>query len=370
MIRLQGARVPLVLAVVLAFIAAACGGTATAPAATARPSVAATAASAATPAPTAAPTQAPPDKVTVLTDFLLFGWHSPLFAGKAEKFYSDQRIDLTIQAGAGSADGATKVAAGAAQFGQLDATSALVAIGKGADLKIVGVYFKKYPGGMCYIQERKPLKTWKDFEGLKVGAANGDAYMVALPALMKAGGADPAKVQTVTMDGAATSAALVAGQVEGTPCGLPTFSSRAAAAAKEKLTANFFSFGDNGSDALGFVLVTSGKTAQQQPDLVQRFVNAWAKSAVWSLANGDKAVGHFLAANADKNKDIETQSFKDVIPLLKGGATQYFVLDAPQVTKTVAFVNDAYKVTLKPADVYTNQFVDKLSDAFKAGKLQ
>ena len=76
----------------------------------------------------------------MLTDYLLYGWHSPLFAGKAQGFYSDEGNDLTIVAGKGSADGSTKVAAGAAQFGQLDAVSALTAISKGADLKLVDVY--------------------------------------------------------------------------------------------------------------------------------------------------------------------------------------------------------------------------------------
>ncbi len=356
-------RTLLVLMGMLALLASACGG-----GATTAPTPAA-AAAAPTVAPTATPTKAPADKVTVLTDFLLFGWHSPLFAGKAEGFYTEQNIDLSIEAGKGSADGATKVAAGAAPFGQLDATSALTAIGKGADLKLIGAYFKKYPGGMCYIQERHPIKTWKDMEGLKVGAAAGDAYMVALPSLMQQAGASFAKVQVVTMDAAATTPAMVSGQADATPCGLPTFPSRAAAAATQNLHADFYSFGDNGFKALGFVLVTSGKLVKENPGLVQRFANAWAKSAVWSLANGDKAVAHFLTANPDKDKTSETASFNGVKPLIKGDASTYFVLDQPQVETTVAFVNQAYSVSLKAADVYTNQFVDKLPDAIKAGKL-
>ena len=350
------------LAGALAIVSAACGGTATS-----SPSPATS--SAAKPSATATP-KPPADNVTLLTDFLLFGWHSPLFAGKAEGFYTEQNINVDIQAGKGSADGATKVAAGAAQFGQLDATSALTAIGKGADLVLIGAYFKKYPGGMCYIQEKHPIKTYKDMEGLKIGAAAGDAYMVALPSLLQQAGSSMSKVQVVTLDASATTPALVSGQVDGTPCGLPTYPSRAAAAAQQGLHMSYFLFGDNGFDALGFVLVTSGKLAKENPGLVQRFTNAWAKSAVWSLANQDKAVGDFLAANPDKDKTSETASFTGVVPLIKGSASTYFVFDAPQVQKTVDFVNQAYQVTLKPADVYTNQFADKLPDAYKQGKLQ
>ncbi len=357
-------RTILALAGAIAIIATACGGSASpspSPAGTATRSAAATAT--ATPKP-------PADNVTMLTDFLLFGWHSPLFAGKAEGFYTEQNINVTIEAGKGSADGATKVAAGTAQFGQLDATSALTAIGKGADLVLIGAYFKKYPGGMCFIQEKKQIKAWKDMEGLKIGAAAGDAYMVALPSLMTQFGADYKKVNVITMDAAATTPALVSGQVDGTPCGLPTFPSRASAAEKQNLHMNYFLFGDNGFDALGFVLVTSGKLAKQNPDLVQRVTNAWAKSAVWSLANQDKAVADFLAANRDKDKAAETSSFTGVKPLIKGSASTYFVFDTAQVQKTVDFVNQAYSVSLKVSDVYTNQFVDKLPSSYKQGALQ
>jgi len=304
-----------------------------------------------------------------LTDFLLLGWHSPVFAGKAEGFYREKNIDLTIVAGKGSADGAVKVASGAAQFGQIDVVSALVAIGKGADLKLVANYFKKHPGGLCYVKGRKNIQSYKDIEGLKIGAAAGDAYMVALPGLMKPAGADPNKYKLVTMDAAATTAALLSGQVDATPCGLPSYSSRVAAAEKENLRLDFFSFGDNGLSVMGFGLVVNGQIYKNQPDLVQRFADAWAKSAIWSLKNPDKAVADFVAANPDQNAALAKQSFSDVIPLIKGSGGDYFVFDPKQQQSTVDFVNQAYNVRLSATDLFTNQFVDKVPAALKKGQL-
>ncbi len=337
----------LIVSAILSLVLVACGGGNTGPAASA----------------------APPDKVTVVTDFLLLGWHSPLFAGKAEGFYKEKNIDLTIVAGKGSADGAVKIGAGAAQFGQIDVVSALVAIGKGADLKLIGSYLKKHPGGLCYVKGRRNIQSYKDIEGLKIGAAAGDAYMVALPGLMKAAGADPSKYKLVTMDGSATTGALLAGQVDTTPCGLPSLSSRVAAAEKENLRVDFFSFGDNGFSVIGFGLVVNGQIYKNNPDLVQRFMDAWAKSAIWSLRNPDKAVADFVAANPGQNTALAKQSFLDVIPLIKGSGGDYFVFDPTPQQSTADFVNQAYDLHLSATDAFTNQFVNKLPTALKKGQL-
>lgn len=358
-------RLSAIFGVVTLTLAACTGGGSTSPSASAESSQASASASASEAAETPVPEEV---AVTVLTDFGLFGWHSPLFAGKAEGIYDAQGIDLTIEGGRGSADGAAKVAAGAAEFGQIDIISALQAVAQGADLRIVAIYFQKHPGGMCYVPDRTSIESYADLEGLKIGAAAGDAYMVALPGLMEAAGADPSGYELVTMDPANTTPALVSGQVDASPCGLPTFPNRRAAAAEQGLGMEFFSFADNGFDTVGFGLVTSGAMVDENPDVVQRFVNAWAESAVWSLANGTDAVQAFVAANPDQKADLAQQSFDGVLPLLEGD-DGYFVFDVDKLQATVDFVNEAYDANLKIDDVYTTEFVDQLPDAYKEGVL-
>src|SRR5206468_9555608 len=100
-----------------------------------------------------------------------------------------------------------------------------------------------------------------------------------------------------------------------------------------------------------------------------RFVNAWGKAMVWAMANPDKAVGHFLAANADKNKDQETRSFNDSSSLIKGDGS-FFVFDPARLKINVDFVSEQYQAAVKVDDVYTNQFVQKLPASYLQGKLQ
>lgn len=352
------ARAISAIALTLTLVATACGGTGAAPAATA--------AAATAPAATAKPA---PEKVIFLTDFLLWGWHSPIFAAKAQGFFAEQNLDVTIQAGKGSVDTGAQLGAGSVQFALIDISTALLALSKQADLKLVGVHLQQHPGSLLYIKERTTINSWKDIEGKKLGGARGDAYFVVLPGLMKGAGANPDKYSLVDIEPALTTGALISGQVDAIPGSAMTAPPRAAAAAKEKLTLARFSFADNGYKALGFSVAVNGKVLREKPDVVQRFVNAWAKATLWTLANRDKAVGDFLAANPDKQKDLETQSFIASEPMIKGDGT-YFAFDPAKLKLNVDFVNTQYGSTLKVEDVYTNEFVQKLPAGYTQGKLQ
>lgn len=358
----RAARIHLAFMGTVALLVGACGGGAVAPTATAAVTQAPTAAAATA---TAKPA---PDKVTFITDFLLWGWHSPFFAAKAEGFFAEQSLDVTIQAGKGSVDTGTALGTGAAQIGLIDISTAVLGMSKGTDIKLVGVYAQSHPGGLLYIKERTSIKTWKDIEGKKIGGATGDAYLVALPGLMKQNAADPSKYALVTIEAAATTGALIAGQVDAIPGSPMTAPPRQDAAAKEKLTLERFSFADNGYKAVGFAIGVNGKLLKENPGLVQRFVNAWAKATVWSIANPDKAVADFIAANPDKNKDQETRSFNSAVPLIKGTGT-LFRFDADRIKLNVDFVNAEYAGKVKADDVYTNDFVQKLPAAYLQGKL-
>jgi NitT/TauT family transport system substrate-binding protein len=347
------ARLLLTVATAVALVLSACGGTSAptqAPGATATP-------------------KPPPDKVTFLTDFLLWGWHAPYFSAKAEGFFAEQNLDVTITAGKGSVDTGTQLGAGSAQLGLIDVSTALLGISKGQDVKLIGIHLQRHPGGLLYIKERTSIKSWKDIEGKKIGGARGDAYLVALPGLMRANGADPAKYTLVDIEAALTTGALISGQVQTIPGSVMTAPPRADAAKKEGLTLERFSFADNGYKAIGFAIAANGKIVKDNPDLVQRFVNAWGKAMVWAMANPDKAVGHFLAANPDKNKDQETRSFNESAPLIKGDGS-FFVFDAARLKVNVDFVNEQYQAAVKAEEIHTNQFVQKLPASYLQGKLQ
>lgn len=309
-------------------------------------------------------------QASVITDFLLWGWHSPFFAGADEGFFADEGIDLTIRDGKGSVDTATQLASGNVDFGLIDISTALKAMSEGADFKLIGVHLQRYPGGFLYIEERTPVTSWSDFEDIKIGGTPADAYLTALPGLMRENGADPDAVDLVEMEAAATTGALIAGQVDAIPGSAMTAPPRRAAAAEEDLTLGRFGFADNGFDGVGFAIATTTEHYENDKELVQSFVDAWAKSTLWSLQNRDAAVEAFVAANPEKSFDLERQSFEESAALIPYDESSYFVFDEDRMTFTIDFVNETYGVNFDGSEAFTNEFVEQLPDGYLEGSLE
>jgi len=294
--------------------------------------------------------------VTVLTDYTLSGVHSPLFAGKAQGYFKAQGIDLTIVAGHGSADSASKVGAGAADFAIADTAAALQTISKGAKLMLIAAVEQKNPGGLCSIKSRHDIQSFSDLNGLSIGASTGDAYMVPLPYLMQQNGLTPSYT-VVSMSPSDRIPSLLANQVDAAACGHHGLPSYQAAAQKEGLTLVEFAYADHGFDALGWSLMTRADLISSDPQLVQGFVNALVKSYQYAIANPQVAVQDFVAANPEQTTAKALPEWQDEIPLLKDSSGQLFT--SGRMAATVSFVNAAYKTTFTVDQVYASQFIDK-----------
>lgn len=354
---------------VVALLVAACS-----PGATATPTTAPTAADppAGTPTGTlaATPTEKPPTAdVTFITDFLLWGWHSPYFAAQEEGFFDDEALNVEIIAGSGSVNTATQLATGNVDFGLIDIATALRAMSEGAEFQLIGVYMQRHPGGFLFIQEETQIEDWDDFEGLTIGGSPNDAYFTSLPGLMRENGADPAQYTLVEMEPASTTGALISGQVDAIPGSPMTSPPRAAAAAAEGLTLDRFGFSDNGYEAVGFALATTKELYENDKALVQRFVNAWAHAIAWSLQNRDDAVQHFIDANPEKVLEQERESLENAAELMPDADGTLFQFPDERMQYTIDFVNDTYDLSFDGSEVYTNEFIDELPEALLRGEL-
>ncbi len=310
-----------------------------------------------------------PVDVTLSTDFLLWGWHSWMFAAQEQGIFEEQGLNVQIEAGQGSVNVSSQLAAGTVDFALLDISTAMVAMTQDAGIVLVGVHMQRHPGGFLFIEERNSIETFEDLEGLHIGGASGDAYLVVLPELMEQNGADPTAYELTAMEPAATTGALIADQVDAIPGSPMTAPPRAAAAAAEGLTLGRFSYADNGYEAVGFAIATNTETYEQRPEVVQRFVNAWAEAALWSLDNPDEAVQAFIDANPDKQLDPERESWDNASELLADFDGQYFVFDADRMQVNIDFVNEQQGSDLSADDdFFTNEFVDQLPDGYVDGE--
>jgi ABC-type nitrate/sulfonate/bicarbonate transport system substrate-binding protein len=144
---------------------------------------------------------------------------------------------------------------------------------------------------------------------------------------------------------------------------------RRAAAAEQNLTLARFGFADNGFDGVGFAIATTDDHYNNDKELVQHFVNAWAKAMLWSIANKDQAVQDFIAANPEKKADLESESLDAGISLTPNTDGTYFAFEDARMKYTSDFVNQTYGTSFDGSTVYTNEFVDNLPDGYTDGNM-
>lgn len=153
------------------------------------------------------------DPVNLMLNWTPTADHAPIYFAKAKGWYTEAGIDLTIEAGKGSALSAQRVGSGGANLGIADLPTAIQAVGKGADLKAIMVIYANSPQGFYWLKS-SGINGPKDFVGRKIGNPPGDAARLMWPAFAKKASIDPAGVNFVNLSPQAKIGALKSKSVD------------------------------------------------------------------------------------------------------------------------------------------------------------
>jgi NitT/TauT family transport system substrate-binding protein len=215
---------------------------------------------------------------------------APIYLGKQKGFFSNRKIELTMESGQGGAAIVPGVVSGQFQFGFSNMTSLLIAQTKNVPIKVVangvastGVAGKDF-GGVT-VKAASPIKTAKDLAGKKISVNTlkniGDTTV--RESVRKAGG-DPSGISFVEMPFPNMPAALDAGQVDAAWVVEPQLSQILGAGGRV-VAWNYVDAAPNLTVASYF---TSTKLIADKPDLVKNFTAAMNESLAYADAHPDE----------------------------------------------------------------------------------
>jgi putative hydroxymethylpyrimidine transport system substrate-binding protein len=151
-------------------------------------------------------------EATLVLDFQPNAVHAGIYAALAEGEYADRGIDVEVREPAASTDAPKLLAAGRADFAILDIHDLAIARERGLDL--VGVVpIVQRPLAAVIAGDRAAVETPSDLAGGTVGVTGLPSDDAVLDSVLRAGGADPGTVRSVTI-GFDSIAALSAGRVD------------------------------------------------------------------------------------------------------------------------------------------------------------
>ncbi|HXV81093.1 MAG TPA: ABC transporter substrate-binding protein [Candidatus Binatia bacterium] len=304
------------------------------------------------------------ENIKFLLDWIIEGKHVPFFVARDRGFFEKNGLDVTLIEGKGSANAASFVDAGQADYSYGDFLTAVQVMSKGGRNRALGVGMVFNGGGLIY-REGSGIKTPKDLEGKNFGTNPGDFAYTLLPAIAAASGFDDKKVVIKTMEPAVRTPALFEGKIDFMSGTNGSSIQRMAILAKRQgKGVGYLFFKDMGLETYGHMLQTREDRIKNNPDQVQKLVSAVFDAWAWSLKNPKEAFEIFMKANPQKDRDISLAQMEagldDVVdPQTKERGLGY--MNEEMMKKSVAIANKYFG--LSPAVdykmTYTNQFIRK-----------
>ncbi|MEU7873683.1 ABC transporter substrate-binding protein [Dactylosporangium sp. NPDC049140] len=240
------------------------------------------------PQPAAAGGDKPADKVTYLTAFGAVGRDAFAWVAQDKGYFKEAGLDVTIQLGAATGENLKGLAAGQAQFANLDLIGAWILAGKGdyKDFRTIAAIHQQTLVSIIAL-DGAGITAPKDLEGKKLGAATGSVNQLLFPGYAKLAGIDPTKIQWVNAQPAQLPALLAGGQVQA----LSTFligskGIEKAAGGKKTVVLPYSKYL---GDLYGNGIITTSKIAKENPDLARRFRDASLKALKYTIEHPDEA---------------------------------------------------------------------------------
>lgn len=218
---------------------------------------------------------------------------APLFLGIEQGFFEDVNIDLETEFAAGGAEITPGVASGQFDFGFGNILSVMIADNSGDfDIRVVangnnstGVQGDDF--GALMVPTDSPHQSASDLEGatVAINTLNAIAQLVVI-ASVEADGGDPTTIDWVALPFPEMPAAIENGDVDAA-FPVEPFQTIIESNGWGRTIAS--SWVDAAPDLTVAVYFTSGQLADEDPELVERFVSAMARSLAYANDNPEDA---------------------------------------------------------------------------------
>ena len=299
------------------------------------------------------------DSVRLVLNYIPTADHAPYYYAKAQGWYKQAGLDVTIEVGKGSAYSAQAVGSNAAAFGISDLPTAMVARGKGADLVAVMNVYANSPQGFYWLKS-SGIKGPLDFPGHSIGNPPGDAARVMWPAFAKAAKIDPGSVRFVNITPAAKISSLRSHAVDIVTDFYNEHDLKVRTFGDDL---GFQSWSSMGINLYGNSIVTSNVFLNAHHDEAQKFVQVSQRAFAACVANVEPCLDALFDAASGLDRDGQRLQWGRIKELMRSPAGQEVALGAFDMAR-VASDEDLVRTYIgldaafAPGDVATNALLD------------
>lgn len=319
-------------------------------------------------APSFALAQETPIRFTL--DWRFEGPSAPYLLALEKGYFRAEKLNVTIDSGAGSPAAIQRVATGGYDmgFGDFSSLTEFYANNPG----VPG------PAGVYVVYERSPATVFAmkgkgiakpaDLNGKRLGAPVFDGGRKAFPIFAQANGIDHTKIQWTSMEPALRETMLVRGEVDAVTgflfSGLLSLIARGA---KEEDIV-IMQFKDFGVNLYGSSILASSEMITKRPEAVRGFVRAFNRGLKETIANPQEAITFVKKRDPLVNEQIELRRLRlcldNFIATPTAKATGLGSVDRARLAETTQRVVSAFnlKNPVDPSLLFNPLFLPPLAD--------
>lgn len=241
--------------------------------------------------PVAGPALAKNVKVRFTLDWVPQSTHGPFFVALMEGYYKAEGLDVTMDAGKGSADAVRRIVSGAYDMGFPDINALIQFNSKNPDKAIQEVLMGyEQPPFSIFTLKKSKITHPRQLVGKTLGAPVFDASYKLFPAFAKAIGIKSSAVMRKNMDPRLREPMLKRGEVEAISGHVFSSMLNLKAIGVKESDVNFFMYGDFGMDSYGNGIAVSPRFMREHPEAVRGFLRATIKAARDTVLRPEKAI--------------------------------------------------------------------------------
>lgn len=291
-----------------------------------------------------------PDQVTYLTSLGNFGRESHVYCAQEQGYFAENNIEVEIQPGEGTQTNLEYVVGGSADFALADMGGVTVAAGTGQEgFRAIAAVDQTTQAALMTLDPE--ITTPQDLEGKVLGTLPAGVMVLILPTYAEFANFNLDAVERQQMGGAELPGAMVAGQLDAIALfatGEPLLATQA-----EGQEVTVLPFSDFIADLYGIGLVTRTEHIEQNPDLVQRFREAFLRGVEFALDNPEECAEIAAANGGFENAEITVRELQIVESYARSGDTPVGTFDPQRVAQMIATLEGvgAFPAGLTPEDV-------------------
>jgi putative hydroxymethylpyrimidine transport system substrate-binding protein len=241
------------------------------------------------------------EDVELILDWFPNADHAGVYGAIEEGYFAEEGLDVNAVVPSDPTAALKEVGAGKAPFAISYEPEVLIARSQDVPIVAVGAVVT-HPLNSVIARTDRGVVRPDDLEGKTVGVAGAPSDRPLLDAVVRDGGGDPARVETANV-GFSLGPALAAGKVDAVIGAY--WNIELVELERQQVPVTAFRLEQNGvPDYDELVVVTSDEVAQEQPELVERFLRGLRRGQDWAATDQTGAVEHLVAANPDLDPEV------------------------------------------------------------------